>query len=288
MDDCEITLEMNPKTASQEALCAYYQAGFNRLSIGCQSANERELKMLGRLHNFADFQSTMEMARAAGFENISADLMMSLPDQTLDSLGHSIDSIVACRPTHISVYGLKIEGGTWFDRHKQELNLPNEEQESEQYLFTVEKLREHGYLQYEISNFALVGYPSRHNLKYWHGQPYLGFGPAAYSYFENRRYGYSRSLADYIEATMTMDFSRVLQDEETLGEDERLQEKLLLGLRLNEGVRLSQYPFSEKAISRIMEFVSQGLCQLQDGNLSLTPTGMLLDNYITSDLLLYL
>jgi oxygen-independent coproporphyrinogen-3 oxidase len=286
--DCEVTLETNPKTTTAAALSALRAAGFNRLSIGCQSACDDELKMLGRIHTFSDYVETVKMARDAGFSNISADLMLALPSQTKEMLLCSIEKIAQTSPEHISVYALKIEEGTWFGKNVDKLQLPDEDSESDYYLATVAKLKELGYEQYEISNFAKKGYESRHNLKYWHQEPYLGFGPAAYSFFEHKRYGYTRDLQAYIKATETEDFSFVVCDEESMTDDQMLCEKLMLGLRLCEGVHLLEYPFDHNAMERISEFVKMGLLVMENDRMYLTPKGMLLDNYITSDLLLYL
>lgn len=286
--DCEITLEMNPKTASFETMCQCVSRGFNRLSIGCQSADDGELKMLGRLHTFDDFCQTVTMARNAGFQNISADLMLGLPDQDWKRLSDSIDRIAMLRPEHISVYGLKIEEGTWFGKHRQELALPTEDTESELYLNTVQKLDLLGYHQYEISNFSKDGYASRHNLKYWKCKPYLGFGPSAYSFFENNRYGYKRDLVQYIEAVDIGDFSAILQDTETISDNDLTQELLLLGLRLKEGITISQFSFEDGIDLYLQKLISEDLAVMTDGRLHLTARGMLVDNYITSDLLLYL
>lgn len=285
---CEITLEMNPKTASFETMQQCVSNGFNRLSIGCQSADDKELKMLGRLHTFDDFCQTVSLARKAGFQNISSDLMLGLPNQDWKRLSNSIDRICMTNPNHISVYGLKIEEETWFGKHRDELALPSEDTESELYLKTVEKLDSIGYCQYEISNFAKEGFRSRHNLKYWHCDPYLGFGPAAYSFFENERYGYKRSLSNYLRAVESGDFSLVLQDTEKLSKSDLTQEKLMLGLRLKEGISISDFSFETGIEAYLQKLVSENLAVIKNGKLILTPSGMLLDNYITSDLLLYL
>ncbi len=287
-DDCEITLEMNPATASLDVFDRYMRCGFNRLSIGCQSADDGELKMLGRLHTFSDFCETVRMAKQAGFVNISADLMMGLPSQNWDRLLLSIERIADTEPTHISVYGLKIEEQTWFGKHLDMLDLPDEDTESMLYLNTVEKLSCLGYGQYEISNFAKEGYASRHNLKYWHASPYLGFGPAAYSFFDARRYGYKRDLAGYMHATQSGDFSYIIQDEELLRACDLMEEKLILGLRLKEGIQLKDYGFRDAVHLLLQKLQTQGLAEIRNDRLYLTPKGMLLDNYITSDLLLYL
>ena len=287
-DDCEITLEMNPRTSDEAAMKKYLEAGFNRLSIGCQSADDNELRLLGRIHSFQDFCKTVEDARAAGFANISADLMMALPGQTEESLLRSIDRIAALEPNHISVYGLKIEKGTWFDHHKDELVLHDEDSESSLYLTTVARLQKHGYFQYEISNFSKKGFESRHNLKYWNAMPYLGFGPAAYSYFEGYRYGYKRDFNEYLKATQTLDFGSLKQDEEFLTEKDVQEEKLLLGLRLNKGVVLSDFSFHNSVDKYIETLCVNEFAKYAKGRLSLSPKGMLLDNLITSELLLHL
>ena len=287
-DDCEVTLEMNPGTSDEKAMKTYLEGGFNRLSIGCQSANDNELRLLGRIHNFTDFRKTMEDAKRAGFVNISADLMMALPGQNEESLLYSIDRIVELDPNHISVYGLKIEKGTWFDRHRDELVFHDEDSESSLYLTAVSRLCEHGYFQYEISNFSKKGYESRHNLKYWNAMPYLGFGPAAYSFFENRRYGYCRDLCAYMDACSNLDFSPILQDVEYLSKEDIIEEKILLGLRLNKGIFVFDFPFDKKTDEYIKKLCQNEFAVYNDGTLSLTAKGMLLDNYITSELLLHL
>ena len=286
--DCEMTLEMNPGTSDYNAMQVYLKNGFNRLSIGCQSANDDELKQLGRIHSFADYCQTVSMARKAGFANISADLMMGLPNQDWTQLSHSIDEISQTAPDHISVYGLKIEEDTWFGRHREELSLPDEDTDRMLYLNMVEKLSMLGYNQYEISNFARTGYESRHNLKYWRAMPYLGFGPAAYSCFENCRYGYKRDLNGYLKATQTFNFDAFKQDEEILSEADIKEEKLILGLRLKEGIELSEYSFDSGFAEYVKTLCDSGHAELTNGRLCLSPKGMLVDNYITSELLLHL
>ena len=287
-DDCEMTLEMNPGTADHEAMKSYLKSGFNRLSIGCQSANDSELHMLGRIHTFADFCKTVEDARRAGFENISADLMMALPEQNRESLISSIDKIAKTNPNHISVYGLKIEKGTWFDLHKDELLLPDEDAECELYLETVSQLEKRGYFQYEISNFSQNGYESRHNLKYWRSMPYIGFGPAAYSFIDNMRYGYRRDLKGYLEASKTSDYGSLMQDQECLTPQDCIEEKLLLGLRLREGICINEFPFDVSVGDYIKMLCAKDMAELVGGRLHLTPKGMLVNNLIISEMLLHL
>ena len=287
-DSCEMTLEMNPGTADENAMKAYINCGFNRLSIGCQSADDGELKMLGRIHSFADFCQTIELAKKVGFDNISADLMLGLPGQNWETLSHSIDEITKLGPTHISVYALKIEQGTWFYQHRSELVLPEEETERELYLNTVRKLDGLGYRQYEISNFAKCGFASAHNLKYWQCMPYLGFGPSAYSCFEGKRYGYGRDLNAYIQAVQNHDDSAIRLDEEMLTPEERVEEKLMLGLRLSKGICLEEFPFDDGVIPYLQMLSENKLVTESCGRFALTPEGMLVDNYITSELLLHL
>ena len=194
----EITAECNPKTADAEKLIAMRGMGFNRLSVGMQSAQDAELRALGRIHSFEDFCATFSAARGAGFENISADLMMGIPEQTVESYLDTVERLCALSPEHISAYGLIVEEGTPFGNMGDKLILPREEAEEEMYFRGIERLAAHGYRQYEISNFSKRGYESRHNLRYWNCEAFLGFGPAAYSDFGGERFGNSRDLVAYI------------------------------------------------------------------------------------------
>lgn len=199
----EITCEANPTGVSAGFFRELYSAGFNRLSMGMQSADTGELKLLGRRHGPDEVRQAVGWARAAGFGNISLDLMISLPGSTTRSLGKSIDFAAGLEPEHISAYILKVEPGTPFAARG--LDLPDEDSSAGQYLFTVERLGELGYAQYEISNFARPGFESRHNLCYWRCGEYLGLGPAAHSFYKGRRFHWKRDLSGYIRGDAPID-----------------------------------------------------------------------------------
>ena len=197
-DDAEITAEVNPKTADVEKLSTMRALGINRVSIGMQSADDKELRALGRIHSFEDFKRCFDDARAAGFDNISADLMYGIPEQTMESFRHSIEVLCHLSPEHISSYCLTVEEGTNFHRRRDKLDFPDEDSVSDMYEEMSRLLAEHGYEKYEISNFSKKGRESRHNLKYWHCEDYLGFGPAAHSYFGGARFAHSRDIDAYL------------------------------------------------------------------------------------------
>ena len=187
-DGAEISCECNPATIDKNGLRAMREGGINRLSIGLQSANENEMRALGRIHNFDDFLRTFEGAREAGFDNISADLMYGIPEQTEKSLLYSLETLSSLSPEHISAYCLKVEGNTPFARLGDKLILPDEDTQYAMYKLIVDYLRSRGYDRYEISNFSKKGRESRHNLRYWTGKDYIGFGAAAHSYFDSERF----------------------------------------------------------------------------------------------------
>ncbi|MEG1988970.1 MAG: radical SAM family heme chaperone HemW, partial [Oscillibacter sp.] len=191
--DAEITLEANPDSADRwKDLRTLRRAGFNRVSLGMQSACDGELAAIGRIHTMAQVTAAVENCRKAKLKNVSLDLIYGLPGQTLDRWKDNLSAAVALAPQHLSCYGLKVEEGTPLWEKKDSADLPGDEVQAEMYLYTVEFLREHGYAQYEISNFAQPGFASRHNLKYWQLQEYAGFGPGAHSDFGGVRYAYEK------------------------------------------------------------------------------------------------
>lgn len=261
--ESEITLECNPGTVTGGDLRKLKAAGFNRLSIGLQSADDRELKRLGRIHTWADFLETFRLAREAGFQNINVDLMSALPGQSVESYVNTLTQVVALHPEHISAYSLIIEEGTPFyerygkaeeqrrkDGEDKEHLLPTEEEERRMYELTKERLEQEGYHRYEISNYALPGRECRHNITYWRRGDYLGFGLGAASLMENCRFTKSRDLKEYevllrederkqaawergADACRETDFH---QDRQILSGKEQMEEFMFLGLRLMEGV----------------------------------------------------
>lgn len=224
----EVTLEANPTHVDEGFFRAVKEAGFNRLSMGMQSVNENELELLGRKHTPKDVEAAVQAARAAGFENLSLDLMLGLPGGTKEKLLQSIEFAAGLEPEHISSYLLKIEPGTPFSaRH---LVLPEDDCAADQYLFCVEELEKRGYEQYEISNFARPGRESRHNLVYWHGEEYLGFGPAAHSFYHGKRFYYPRDFEGFLAGNAPCPD----------GEGGSFSEYAMLNLRLKEGLHLAQ------------------------------------------------
>lgn len=283
--DAEITLECNPATVSESGLAILRRGGFNRISIGLQSTHERELRALGRIHGFDDFCETLRAARAVGFENISADLMSGIPCQTPASWLESIERLCALSPEHISTYGLIVEEGTPFFEMRDRLALPDEDCARQMYFEGIEALAAHGYAQYEISNFAKSGYESRHNLKYWSCEEYLGFGPAAYSDFGGDRFGNARELEPYL-------CGRSIECErETPSESERMSEYVMLRMRLCEGVREDDFGrrFGQSFLARygksLARYAEMGLLRLTAEGAAFTPEGFYVSNEILSELL---
>ncbi len=197
-DTCEISMEMNPGTVTPEKMRAYYACGINRISIGLQSANDKELKALGRIHTYADFLKAYEMAVEAGFTNINVDLMSAIPEQTMDSYQETLQKVLALQPqpAHISAYSLIVEEGTPF--YEQELNLPDEDTERRMYEITDDILRKAGYHRYEISNYAKEGKECFHNKVYWQRGNYLGLGIGSASLIRNVRFHNVRDILSYV------------------------------------------------------------------------------------------
>lgn len=236
-DDCEITTECNPATIGYDGFVTLKKAGFNRISIGMQSADDMQLKILGRIHNFNDCKVCVYSARKAGFDNISLDLMFGLPDQDMDSWLSSLNSAVALNPKHLSCYSLKIEEGTPFS--KMRLNIKDDDEISNMYAKCVEILKENGYARYEVSNFAKPGFESRHNCKYWLCEDFAGFGAGAYSCVDSYRYSSIRNTTEYIDKINSLGSA---QEERTaLTKEDKMSEFVFLGLRMDKGISLSAF-----------------------------------------------
>lgn len=277
--DAEITAEVNPATVDTDGLRTFRQMGINRLSIGLQSADNRELSGLSRIHDFDGFLATYCGAQEAGFTNLSVDLMYGIPGQSPDSLLATLKTVCDLSPEHLSLYGLKVEPNTPFGRMGTALILPEEEAQCEMYERSVDYLTDRGYHRYEISNFAKVGYESRHNLRYWHGEEYLGLGPAAHSYLNGVRYAYSRDLMGYME-TLEQGRLPAETDIQIITEAEREKERILLGLRLEEGI-----PAESKLCLRAKRYIEAGFMKVADSRLSFTTKGFLVSNPILADLI---
>lgn len=274
--DTEITLEANPATVSRTALGHLHDCGVNRLSLGVQSLDAQQLKRLGRLHTAEDAIQTVEDAVSAGFANISCDLMLALPEQTTQELAQTIRRLTALPITHISAYLLKVESGTPFAVQQVAERCPDGDTSADFYLQTVEALAKAGFAQYEISNFAKAGFESRHNCKYWRCEPYLGIGPSAHSCWNGTRFFVPSALSDFLEAPVQ---PTELEDENPC----TMEEKLMLGLRLTEGVPADWIDASHDALVQQLCRVGY-LCRFEN-RIAMTPQGFLVSNSILSELL---
>lgn len=263
----EITAEANPCMCIPKTLEQLRSAGVNRLSIGVQSLNDSELSALGRRHNSAQAEQAVLAARAAGFSDISADIMLAVPNQTRETLGETISRLAALPLTHISAYLLKLEQGTPFGA--QPPVLPDEDETAELYLAAVERLSQHGFKQYEISNFAKAGFESRHNLIYWRRGEYLGIGPAAHSFYKDKRFAVPRDLQKFLDSPAQ---EEIITDENP----NEIEERIMLGLRLCEGIPEKLW----KPLESRLRFVPRDYYRIDGGRLALTPKGFLLSNEI--------
>ena len=254
--------------------------GFNRISVGMQTAVDIELKELGRIHTADEAKLTVEKARKAGINNISLDLMMGIPFQTKESLKESIEFCKNCGVTHISSYILKIEENTRFAKIKDTLSLADEDEQADLYLYAVESLENLGYKQYEISNFAVEGFESRHNTSYWKCEEYIGIGPSAHSFFEGKRFYYGRSFEDFYDNKIIYDCD---------GGDEG--EYIMLSLRLKSGLNFEDFKDRFKTdipydiIRKAERYVKLGFMIKTQKSLAFTPKGYLVSNSIIAELL---
>ena len=281
LEDAEITLEVNPAENLSEFLKAVHDAGVNRLSIGMQSAVEEELRLLGRRHTAAQAEEAVRAAREAGFDNVSLDLMIATPGQTKESLARSIAFCAQAGAQHISAYLLKIEPHTAYAKMRDRLVLPDDDEAGDRYLFACEELEKRGFVQYEISNFAKPGFESRHNVKYWHCEEYLGLGPAAHSFLDGERFYYGRSLRDFLNGC------EPVRD----GGGGDFEEYAMLALRLAQG--LSERRCRERFGFGIPDSVRKaaekyekiGLTARTPDGFRLTQKGFLVSNTLIAELL---
>ena len=289
-DHAEITIEVNPGTADRNKLQAYRTYGINRLSIGLQSPDDRELKILGRIHNYEQFLETYRSAREAGFDNINIDLMSAIPDQTYEGWIHNLRTVAGLDPEHISAYSLIIEEGTPFgEKYGSEEGrklLPDEDSEREMYHETKRFLRECGYERYEISNYAKPGRECRHNIGYWTGVPYLGLGLGASSYMNGSRFAVSSDMQQYLEEK-----PGTFTDVEKLTKKDMEEEFFYVGLRMTAGVSLSEFErrfgmSAEEVYPGLMEtFVEEKAAEFRGDRFVLTDYGLDVSNYIMAQFL---
>lgn len=289
-ENMEITIEVNPGTVTKEKLLDYKKAGINRLSIGLQSANDRLLEQIGRIHKYQDFLQTYNLARNVGFENINVDLMLGLPNQSIEDLKESIENVIDLQPEHISIYSLIVEEGTKLYKQIEtgELQLPEEELEREMYWYTKSKLELAGYKHYEISNYAKPKRESKHNSNCWEQKQYIGIGAAAHSYLNNVRYCNVSDLEEYISnmAELEADFEDKYIVNERQNLEDRKNEFMLLGLRKIDGVNISKFKekYVENPIFRyrdsLEKLVNDGLIQIDGDVIRLTNKGLDLANIV--------
>ena len=293
----EITIECNPGTLDVSRLTQYKKAGINRLSLGLQSADDKELKLLGRIHTYEDFLKSFDCARKCGFDNINVDVMSGLPTQKLKSWEQTLKKVTGLKPEHISAYGLIVEEGTPFwkiygydeetrRKGEQPLFLPSEEEERQMYAFTVEYLGKKGYERYEISNYARPGHQCIHNRGYWDRSDSLGVGLGASSMMDNCRFSNTGSMEEYLKG-------RTLEGEKyRLSRREQMEEFMFLGMRMTEGISRTDFL---KAFQVTVDFVygdilkkleQEGLVRDEKGRICLTDRGIDVSNYVFSQFLM--
>lgn len=287
----EITIEVNPGTVDEKKLQCYKENGINRLSMGLQSVNDEKLRLLGRIHTYRDFVESYELARKVGFDNISLDLISSIPGQNLQEWKKELETAAAQNPEHISVYQLIIEEGTpFYERYAEHPELlPDEETSREIYLWTGKFLKEAGYEQYEISNYTKSGKESRHNLKYWERGDYLGLGLGAASMVRNIRMSNTKDMKTYLERCTQPKTMR--EDVQFLEEPRQMEEFMFLGLRKTRGVSKKEFRRTfgremdmvyEKALHKCLE---NGMLLEHKDRIFLSEEGTLLSNIVLSEFL---
>ena len=287
-EDAEITIEVNPGTANIGKLQAYREMGINRLSIGLQSPEDRELKILGRIHNYGQFLETYQEARTVGFDNINIDLMSAIPDQTYEGWVKNLRTVAELEPEHISAYSLIVEEGTPFAARK--LNLPDEDTEYNMYEATAQILKEYGFEQYEISNYARKGRKCRHNVGYWTRQDYRGFGLGASSLYGKERFANTADMKKYLENSKNPE--KIREKEPSLTREDEMAEFMFLGLRMTKGISKADFQRCfgctiESVYGEVLEkYESMELLLEKDGRIFLSREGIHVSNSIMAEFLL--
>lgn len=279
--DGEITVECNPSAMEENFFEIIAEAGVNRVSLGVQSIVENERKKLGRFSNRELIEKRIDQCQKAGIKNISLDVMLGVQEQGMDSLNETLDFCIESGATHISAYMLKIEEGTPYYKNREKLSFPDEDTVADMYLAMSDRLSQNGFIHYEISNFAKLGFEGKHNLKYWNGEEYLGLGPSAHSFIEGKRFYYPRSVETFENGDEPI-FDGHGGDEE---------EYIMLRLRLSDGLNFEDYEkrfgksFPNEIINKSKKYILNGLMRKTDEAISLTPKGFLLSNSIIADLI---
>ena len=277
----EITIEVNPGTVNEEKLQVYKKIGINRLSIGLQETHDELLKSIGRIHTYEEFLKTYNLARKIGFNNINVDLMIALPNQTIQDIKENLEKIIKLNPEHISVYSLILEEGTPFYNKYTEnkIKLPDEKLERNMYWYVKNTLENNGYIHYEISNFSKKGFESKHNMNCWNQEEYLGFGVAAHSYNNKTRYSNTNSIEEYIKGS-----NKIIHEEQTL--EDMQKEYMLLRLRKIEGINIQKFKnkFAQNPIfifkEQLSKLVDEELIVIDGNEIKLTNKGLDLANIV--------
>ena len=305
-DNPEITIEVNPGTLLNTKICDYKKMGINRVSMGLQSANNSELKILGRIHTYEEFVYSYDALRNADFDNINIDVMSAIPNQSLSSYIETLNKVVELKPEHISSYSLIIEEGTYFYQRQNELNLVCEDEEREMYYKTKEILRASGYNRYEISNYSLKGMESKHNSSYWTGKEYIGFGLGASSYIGGCRFDRIRDIHKFIETYNKLNNEKGIEYNKIkecvkrkiecnisrLSEKDMIEEYMFLGLRMTRGISI--YRFKELFNKDIFDLygevidknMDRGLINHDKEFIFLTDLGIDVSNMVLSEFLI--
>ena len=282
VDGCEITVEINPKSIGFDGLTKLYSVGVNRLSIGVQSADNRVLKSIGRIHTFEDAKKTVFDARRAGFKNVSADLIFALPQQTNGEFYDSLRRFLELDVNHISAYSLQLEEGTPLFCRSGALVFPSEDEEEAQYAMICSLLKERGFNQYEVSAFCKAGFESLHNLNYWLMGEYFGFGAAAHSFYNKRRFSAEKDIMRFIATSGDSLFAPTDYDSaDILTEQELEEERIMLGLRTKYGAKIH-----ENAAATAQEIANLGYGSFENRILILNSRGFRVSNSIIAKILL--
>ena len=296
-DNPEITIEVNPGTLLNKKAEDYKRMGINRISMGLQSANNEELRILGRIHTYEEFLESYNLLRSVGFDNINIDVMSAIPNQSVESYIDTLNKVISLRPEHISSYSLIIEEGTYFYNIQDELKLVSEDDEREMYYKTKEILQNRGYERYEISNYALKGMESKHNSSYWTGVDYIGFGVGASSYLNGYRYDRIQDINKYIEVYDKLSNYLIAEkniecNKQYLTLQNKMEEYMFLGLRMTKGISKTRFKeLFDKDINEVYgnvidKYVSMKLLNEEKDILQLTDKGIDVSNIVLADFLL--
>lgn len=277
----EVTIEVNPGTVTEKKLETYKEIGINRLSIGLQETHDELLKSIGRIHTYEEFLKTYNLARKIGLNNINVDLMIALPNQTIQDIKENLEKIIKLNPEHISVYSLILEEGTPFYNkyNENKIKLPDEKLERNMYWYVKNTLENNGYIHYEISNFSKKGFESKHNMNCWNQEEYFGFGVAAHSYNNKTRYSNTNNIEEYIKES-----NKIIHEEQTL--EDMQKEYMLLGLRKIEGINIQKFKnkFAQNPIfifkEQLSKLVDEELIVIDGNEIKLTNKGLDLANIV--------